>query len=445
MHRLTLFGGAWIEGPNGRLAGRAAQPRQLLVLALLATGPPSGRRREQLAALLWADHDSAAARHLLSDALYVLRRELGAGAIVASPGGVRLDPGCVSSDVAEFRSAWRGGDLETAAQLYHGAFLEGVELTGPPEVEQWVAAERAALRREALDAALGLARGASPHLDSSLAIHWAMEARRIDPYSEEAVRQLVSLLDRHGDRADAVRAYADYRETLARELELEPSPETQALIEAVRTREKTRPEHGTSRPVAISRGSPRQDPAPRQPAQPAPRRSATAAMLLVTVLLAGGVLMTAVTAGRSSQDAIGPAGPKSVAVLPFAVKGPGPTDAALGQELSDELVELLAAQAGARIVLRRGGAPGLSREGDRHTLIRALRAECLVTGSVRTESGQLRVDAELIDSAVRAPLWSATFTAPAPDPTGSRQIAREIAAALYERLEYVQELVQPTR
>jgi tetratricopeptide (TPR) repeat protein len=56
----------------------------------------------------------------------------------------------------------------------------------------------------------------------------------LDPYSEDGVRRLISLLDRTGNRADAIRTYDEFRDRMARELESEPSKETRALAESLR-------------------------------------------------------------------------------------------------------------------------------------------------------------------------------------------------------------------
>ena len=54
------------------------------------------------------------------------------------------------------------------------------------------------------------------------------------PTDETALRRLILLLERLGDRAAAVRAYEDFAWKLQGEYELEPSAETQALVERIR-------------------------------------------------------------------------------------------------------------------------------------------------------------------------------------------------------------------
>src|SRR5206468_1130633 len=49
------------------------------------------------------------------------------------------------------------------------------------------------------------------------------------------------VLDHHGDRASALQAYQAFAQRLAAEYEVEPAAETQALVAAVRARERAAP------------------------------------------------------------------------------------------------------------------------------------------------------------------------------------------------------------
>ena len=75
--RLLTFGGLSVHGAQGVLAGAAAQPRRLAVLALVARGGERGATRGKVLGLLWPDTEDAQGRRVLSQALYALRRELG--------------------------------------------------------------------------------------------------------------------------------------------------------------------------------------------------------------------------------------------------------------------------------------------------------------------------------------------------------------------------------
>jgi DNA-binding SARP family transcriptional activator len=57
------------------------------------------------------------------------------------------------------------------------------------------------------------------------------------PDDEAAVRRLMRILDRKGDRAGALRAYEAFREHLAVAFQAVPSPETEALLANIRARD----------------------------------------------------------------------------------------------------------------------------------------------------------------------------------------------------------------
>jgi DNA-binding SARP family transcriptional activator len=99
MFRLKLLGGAVIEGPAGPLTGRVAQRRRIALLACIAASRGRPVSRDKLMALLWPDATPERARHLLSDSIYLVRKELGETAVVATASDLRLDDEVVSSDV----------------------------------------------------------------------------------------------------------------------------------------------------------------------------------------------------------------------------------------------------------------------------------------------------------------------------------------------------------
>jgi DNA-binding SARP family transcriptional activator len=78
---LRLLGTASIEGPDGLVAGRAAQGRRLALLALLALGRGRALTRDKVVALLWPEATPDRARPQLSDTLYILRGALGEDAV----------------------------------------------------------------------------------------------------------------------------------------------------------------------------------------------------------------------------------------------------------------------------------------------------------------------------------------------------------------------------
>src|SRR5438067_1229528 len=130
MLRLHAFGGLSVRADGQSLAGAAAQPRRLAVLALLARAGERGITREKLLALLWPDADAQRGPRTLAQALYALRRDLGSDDAIVGLKELRLDPSVVASDVGDFSAAAAAGSLESAASIYVGAFLDGFHLPG---------------------------------------------------------------------------------------------------------------------------------------------------------------------------------------------------------------------------------------------------------------------------------------------------------------------------
>ena len=147
MYRLRVLGGFALDGPSG--AGSALPKRRAeAVLAVLAVSGDLGCTRERLLALLWPESDEPSARHGLRDALHVIRRTLGAGAVPATGRLLRLDPAVVSSDVLLFSQALASGRPADAVRLYAGPLLDGFHVDDAVELERWLDGERARLARE---------------------------------------------------------------------------------------------------------------------------------------------------------------------------------------------------------------------------------------------------------------------------------------------------------
>src|SRR6185503_15525950 len=140
--RLRTFGAVHIERDGTPLGGAHSQRRRLALLAYLAAADRATVRRDKLMALLWPESDEQSGRHSLSQLLYALRHDLGAGAIVVDSETVRLDHSVVKSDAHAFDEALRAGQLEAAMAEYQGAFLDGFHLDGAPELNRWIDEEQ---------------------------------------------------------------------------------------------------------------------------------------------------------------------------------------------------------------------------------------------------------------------------------------------------------------
>ncbi len=257
MIRFHTLGVLDLRGPDGAELGAVLrQPKRLGLLAYLALASPRRfHRRDSLLALFWPDLDQEHARAALRRALYFLRVELGAD-VVTGRGDeeVGVSEESLWCDVPALDRALAAGDFEAALALYRGPLLDGLHVAGSaPEFQEWLDRERGRVRQRAGGAARSLATRAEAEGRLSDAATWARRVLDLEPDDESALRGLLALLDRIGDRSGAVRAYEEFARRLAQEFELEPSAETRVLVEFVRSRAETAvPAHAAvaSRPGA---------------------------------------------------------------------------------------------------------------------------------------------------------------------------------------------------
>jgi DNA-binding SARP family transcriptional activator len=72
--------------------------------------------------------------------------------------------------------------------------------------------------------------------DQPEAADWYEQALRVEPRAEDVYRRLMNVYSRLGRSADAVETYRRCRAAVADHLGAKPSPETEALLQAVRLR-----------------------------------------------------------------------------------------------------------------------------------------------------------------------------------------------------------------
>jgi DNA-binding SARP family transcriptional activator/tetratricopeptide (TPR) repeat protein len=240
--RITLLGTPHLSIAAARPA--LARRKSLALLAYLAvTGRPHSR--EALIGLLWPDATEANARASLRKSLADLRRFL-APYLVITHHDVTLDPAAPWwLDVTSFQTgiaqtgAGAGQEIErlkAAVDLYRGDFLEGFYVRSAQGFEEWALAQRARLRELALQALNTLAAHYADQGEAGLApgIDSVTRLLALEPWREEAHRQLMRLLALSGQRGAALAQYEVCRQVLADELGVEPGPETMRLYEQIR-------------------------------------------------------------------------------------------------------------------------------------------------------------------------------------------------------------------
>jgi Tol biopolymer transport system component/DNA-binding SARP family transcriptional activator len=222
MFLLTLFGSPRLEGPSGPLAGRSIQRRRLALLAALALERYRPIRRDKLLNYFWPDSDTDHARALLSDSIYVLRKELGEAAIIAGGDDIQLSSEVVRCDVGEFAKALASGQLEWAVDLYVGPLLDGFHIDDAPEFERRIDAERDRLGRAYARALEDLAVACETRSQSLDAVEWWQRLAVYDPASGRIARRLLQALDAAGDRAAALKFGRAHISLVREEFEMEP-------------------------------------------------------------------------------------------------------------------------------------------------------------------------------------------------------------------------------
>jgi DNA-binding SARP family transcriptional activator len=217
-----------------------SQPKSLTLLAFLALQTRHGHvSRERLLGLFWPDQPEDKARASLRTALHNLRDALGAD-IIARRGDtdVSLDHSAMWCDALEFDAAVKDDALARALELYRGPLMDGL-FPGTAALEHWLDEEREHYRAAAADAAWKLAeRYESASKDLTSAARWARKAAKLSRADERRIRRVMSLLDRAGDTAGAMAVYEEFARDLKRDLEMEPSEETQALARTLKRGER---------------------------------------------------------------------------------------------------------------------------------------------------------------------------------------------------------------
>jgi DNA-binding SARP family transcriptional activator/predicted ATPase len=238
MARLTLalFGG--FQGHLGASTPLTLPTRKTqALLAFLALPPGRSHARAKLASLLWGGMREPQARNGLRQALFTLRKALGAEppALLTDGESVALAPTAVEVDVAEFEryvAEDTPAALERAGDLYRGELLEGLALQEAP-FEEWLFAERERLRELALGALARLFRHQRTAGASQAALQTALRLLALDPLQEPVHRAVMRLYLLLGRRASALRQYQICLGVLQRELDLEPETTTKQLYQEI--------------------------------------------------------------------------------------------------------------------------------------------------------------------------------------------------------------------
>ncbi|MEP6619282.1 MAG: BTAD domain-containing putative transcriptional regulator [bacterium] len=348
--RLLTLGSLSVQGADGPITGAAAQPRRLAVLVLIARGASRGTPRAKVLSLLWPDADDAQGRRAVAQALYSLRRDLGADETIAGTQVLRLNSDVVWCDASQFDQALSQGDHERAAALYTGAFLDGFRLPGAPEFERWADDERMAMEHRYHETLEALAQGADTREEYDVAARWWRRRAASEPLNARVAAATMRTLAASGDRSGALRHARVFEALVAEELAMPADREVVSLADTLRKEV----------PVSVRANPP------------------------------------------SSRNE----GPRSIAVLPFAIFGRRDDTMderywsdGLGEEILSALLEVPEMTVVARAAaFALGPTPSLA-------MLRELSVSHVVEGCVRRTETGLRVTVRLMEATEGRAVW----------------------------------------
>jgi predicted ATPase len=239
--------------PRIELDGRAIQIARRKATALLAylAVTRHSHRRDTLATLLWPEQDQRSARAGLRRALAELKAELGGEWLDVERESIALNRDADTwLDVDAFHEQIAGcgthshpadefctsctASLAEAAALYRDDFLAGFTLRDSPEYDDWQFFQTQGLRDEYAGALERLVYGYAARDELDPAIEYARRWLALDPLHESAHRCLMELYARAGQRAAALRQYAECERVLQEELAVPPAEVTVQLYHAIR-------------------------------------------------------------------------------------------------------------------------------------------------------------------------------------------------------------------
>lgn len=396
MLKLRLLGNATLENEHGSVSGRAVQPRRLALLALLALSPRKSLSRDKLLAYLWPESDTEQARHLLSVAVYELRKAMGEATLITARDDVALATNNLQIDVDAFDAAMDAGEYELAVQLHAGPLLDGFHINDAPEFERWVDAQRAHLARRFAEALEKVAHARAEAGDTEGAVTAWRRLAAHDPYSARVVCGLMLALENAGDRAGALQHARTHASVMRDEFGAEPDPEVTTLADRLKT--APREAH-----IVESKRAPFVSANARTRASGSPLNRA-AQLVVVIIVVLGASLLWRTQRGRSTAAQ----GPISIAVLPFDNLSPGDTTGYFSDGLSEAIISALSRVPSLNVVSRNSSF-AFRGNVDPREVGKRLRVGHVLEGTVRMNGNRVLVTAHLISTRDGYEVWSEDY------------------------------------
>lgn len=314
-------------------------------------------------------------------------------------------------DVATFVELAATGDAEDAdslADLHRGGLLDGLDLR-EAEFNDWLRDEAARLRDLATDA-LGTAMGRLAETDRlAQALAIGQKLLSVDPFQESIHRAVMRIHLQRGERALALKQYEACRETLMRELGVEPDEETALLAKEARANTAGGAVYAPDRPPPKSSPdeTPYREVTTKQPALSGrPSRLVIGAAAFVFLLAATGVTGW-VLWGRNPvpplQEGV------SIAVLPFENLSGDPGQDYFADGVTDDLITDLSQLSGLLVIARNSVFKYKKMDIPPQQIGEELGVRYLLEGSIRRAAGRVRINAKLIESRSGHHVWAERY------------------------------------
>ena len=233
------------------------QRRKSLALLAYLTVESGKHQRDILSNLFWPDYEQSKAYKNLRQTLWEIQRATGEGWIDADRDQVGLNEGVdIWLDVNQFNLLLEKSKSETdvslrvslladVTKLYRNHFLTGFSLKDAYPFNEWAYAESEDLRLKLANALTMIAKDLCSLNEAEKAIPYARRLITLDPLNENSHQQLMEVYIQAGQHNAALKQYQSLEQTLRKELNLDPQPETRELYKKIRK--------GEAKPIPIAK------------------------------------------------------------------------------------------------------------------------------------------------------------------------------------------------
>ena len=383
---LGEFGLQIQEGPCIRVSSKKSRA----LMGYLASRPGHPVSRVDLARLLWERHDEQQALTNLRQTLSVLNNQLSDICpqwMTKDSGFISLDAELFASDIDQIHEISHFADrasLETAVELFRGAFLEGLAFH-EESLNNWLDQERQKYEIKHIEIRKQLLEHQIETKDYTAAASNAERLVLLDPVDEQTHRRLMSTYSSLGQRHRILRQYQQCCQALEDHQIGQPQDKTVSLFQSLYYSTVIQPVFEAEQEnQSESTGSPQV-----------------------------------------------PGTIPAIAVLPFHDLMDKPDSLALSTALTEEIVNELRRFHGFKVISALSSLSLAGQKYDLKTASSMLGARYLVGGSIRQSQQQIQIAVELVDAENGELIWAERYTRKIEDLfILQAELARDIASEI---------------